>query len=188
VEQIGTDSDCSNGSPSYYAWYEFYPDDAYYAPGLMNLHPGDVMAALIFYNFNGTFTATIVDETTRASYTTTFTPNGLTGTPQRSSAEWIAEAPCCSNQGGVLPLADFGVINFGQDTTDIIGTNSAAANGGGLTVIGGFPSNYVWTSKMVNENAPSPPTPLPPADVMAVPSGLSPDGSSFSVTWYSVGP
>src|SRR5690242_13971601 len=25
VEQIGTDTDCSNGAPYYYAWYEMYP-------------------------------------------------------------------------------------------------------------------------------------------------------------------
>src|SRR4051794_17995144 len=25
VEQIGTDTDCSNGTPFYYAWYEMYP-------------------------------------------------------------------------------------------------------------------------------------------------------------------
>ena len=39
VEQTGTDSDCSNGKPSYYAWYEFYPEGAYYATGLTNLAP-----------------------------------------------------------------------------------------------------------------------------------------------------
>ena len=26
VEQIGTDSDCNSGKPSYYAWYEMYPN------------------------------------------------------------------------------------------------------------------------------------------------------------------
>src|SRR5262245_57953564 len=25
VEQTGTDADCSNGTPTYYAWYEMYP-------------------------------------------------------------------------------------------------------------------------------------------------------------------
>ena len=37
VEQTGTDSDCSNGKPSYYAWYEFYPNPSYYAGKLTNL-------------------------------------------------------------------------------------------------------------------------------------------------------
>jgi len=26
VEQLGTDSDCDSGTPSYYAWYEMYPN------------------------------------------------------------------------------------------------------------------------------------------------------------------
>src|SRR5262249_48179989 len=29
VEQIGTDSDCQNGQPVYYVWYEFYPHWSY---------------------------------------------------------------------------------------------------------------------------------------------------------------
>ena len=30
VEQLGTDSDCSSGSATYYAWREMYPNPAYY--------------------------------------------------------------------------------------------------------------------------------------------------------------
>ena len=29
VEQIGTELDITNGTPSYYAWYEMYPSDSY---------------------------------------------------------------------------------------------------------------------------------------------------------------
>jgi hypothetical protein len=31
---------------------------------------------------------------------------------KRSSAEVIIEAPCCTGSGGVLPLANFGTVNF----------------------------------------------------------------------------
>jgi len=36
-----------------------------------------------------------------------------------SSAEVIAEAPCCTASGGILPLANFGTVSF----------SNAAANG-----------------------------------------------------------
>src|SRR6266852_9847638 len=44
VEQTGTDSDCQNGSPTYYAWYEFYPKPSFIASGI-TVHPGDVIKA-----------------------------------------------------------------------------------------------------------------------------------------------
>src|SRR5438445_5364642 len=34
VEQTGTDSDCQNGVPTYYAWYEFYPHPSFLINGL----------------------------------------------------------------------------------------------------------------------------------------------------------
>src|SRR5262249_19725932 len=35
-----------------------------------------------------------------------------------SSAEVIAEAPCCTAGGGVLPLANFGTVNFSNATAN----------------------------------------------------------------------
>src|SRR5450755_1307903 len=32
VEQTGTDADCANGTPSYYVWYEFFPDGVAVVP------------------------------------------------------------------------------------------------------------------------------------------------------------
>lgn len=47
VEQIGTDSDCQNGSPSYYAWFEFYPHASFTVNSLaikrrFYFGPGDI--------------------------------------------------------------------------------------------------------------------------------------------------
>jgi hypothetical protein len=177
VEQIGTDSDCSNGKPSYYAWYEFYPEPSYYAGRMTNLTPGHVMSAKVSFNASrGEFTATITDENEPSlTFTTTFKPNRATGTPSRSSAEWIAEAP--SSSSGVLPLADFGVVHLGDDYTSVQNTSFATV-GGSTGPINSFGSN-VWTASMVNETTGAP---------MATPSALTSDGSSFLVTWYSVGP
>jgi hypothetical protein len=214
VEQIGTDSDCSSGTPTYYAWYEFYPLDSYYACAaasghksppcpLMALKVGDVMSAAVNCNTDGTCTATITDESMSppAPFSTTFTPTKKTGAPQLSSGEWIAETPCCTESGGYLPLTDFGTISYGQHYTDDTGTNFAtvitSAAPHGLTApINSFfsigPATW-WASTMVNENYAIPdcgvnPPPPPPPDVIAAPSRLSADGSSFKVTWKRAGP
>lgn len=183
VEQIGTDSDCSNGTPSYYAWYEFYPEPSYYAGNLRSLHAGDRMSGSVTYNATGTFTLAITDETSGASFSIVITPNAQTGTPQRSSAEWIAEAP--SSYSGILPLADFGTVNFGDYLTSVPITCYATVTGvAGPASISSFANDSaygigLWSSTMVtNSGAP-----------MATPSGLlGPDGASFSVAWNSVGP
>jgi hypothetical protein len=182
VEQIGTDSDCSKGKPSYYAWYEFYPEPSYYAGALTNLTPGHKMSAAVSYDATkNQFTATITDETEPSlSFSTTFSPTKATGTPSRSSAEWIAEAP--SGTRGVLPLADFGTVYLGQDYTSlsVADPDTCSATIDGVTgPIGSFSAANVWSFTMVNERIDAP---------MATPSALTRDGSSFLITWYSVGP
>jgi len=105
VEQTGTDSDCQGGVPTYYAWYEFYPHPSFIFSSL-TIHPGDRISAEA--HFSGrTFTVTITDTTTGQSASKSAKVNSA----QRSSAEWIAEAP--SSSGGVLPLANFGTASFG---------------------------------------------------------------------------
>jgi len=182
VEQIGTDSDCSNGKPSYYAWFEFYPQPAYYAGSLTNLTPGHLLSATVSYNTTtGAFTATITDQSEPAlTFSTTYTPStGFRGrnsaAPLRSSAEWIAEAP--SSSRGVLPLADFSKAYFGDGYTNLSNTCFATVNGVSGT-IGSFGSN-VWSATMIDEKTEAP---------KATPSSLGFNGSSFYVTWDNVGP
>lgn len=181
VEQIGTDSDCSSGTPTYYAWYEFYPQPSYYAGELTNLSPGDVIDASVTYNSNGTFTATIADKSKNLSYTTTFTPGaGRHATvAERSSAEWIIEAP--SSNSGILPLANFGTIALGEDTTKVANTCQATVAGttatiGGLASVAGVTE---WQATMITESG---------STTKALPSSLSADGSSFTETWLNAGP
>lgn len=197
VEQIGTDTDCSSGSPVYYAWYEFYPENSYYACPtstgrqvapcpLKTLSPGDVITASVVENKNGTFTATITatsGSTTIGTFSTTYTPNRQTGTPQLSSAEWIAEAPCCTNSGGTLPLADFGSVTFTNAMATVNGLN------GTPEALITFPTSGTpesWSCTMINDTKGS-------TALMAQPSALGettspPDPTYFSVAWLSVGP
>src|SRR5881296_4533327 len=159
VEQTGTDSDCQNGAPTYYAWFEFYPHPSFLING-MAITPGDHMTAQA--SFSGrSFTVTITDTTTGASFST----SAKVRSAQRSSAEWIAEAP--SSSGGILPLANFGTVSFSSCTATISGTTGT---------IGSFGAAVQQITMVTSSGT-----------VKAQPSALSGSGDGFSVTWKSSG-
>ena len=106
VEQTGTDSDCVAGVPTYFAWYELYPAGSVVIAPLVT--PGDQMNASVTATTATAFALTITDAT--SGWTRTF--DKTLASAQLSSAEVIEEAPCCTAKGGILPLADFGLINF----------------------------------------------------------------------------
>lgn len=163
VEQTGTDSDCVGKNPRYYAWYEFYPHPSFTISSL-TIKPGDHMSAKVVYS-GSQFTITIEDVTTGKSYTKSSTVRNA----QRSSAEWIAEAPSSSS---VLPLADFGTVLFGEDSTGVSNTNYAtdSTTSGPIGTFSSIEEITMETSSGAKE---------------AVPTSLSSDGTSFSVTWLS---
>jgi hypothetical protein len=179
VEQTGTDSDCvslygKSGTPTYYAWFEFYPNPSYEIQFSKGVQPGDVMTAEVKYAGQTTgvghrgsgpqFTLTITDTTKGETYTTTSTALYA----EESSAEWIAEAPCCGRQNSVLPLADFSSVGFtaGAATVQNV-TGTIASFGSALQEI-----------TMVGQSSPH--------SLKAQPSSVS--GGAFSVSWLSVGP
>jgi hypothetical protein len=164
VEQTGTDSDCDGRNPSYYAWYEFYPKGSFNI-GSLTIKPGDEMSASVTYN-GSEFTITIEDVTTGKS----FTKSETVSSAKRSSAEWIAEAP--SSEFSVLPLADFGTVLFGKDSTGVSGTNEATDSSTSGD-IGSF--STIEQINMAKKNKTK----------EATTSGLSGDGTSFSVLWIS---
>ncbi len=168
VEQTGTDSDCQGGSPTYYAWYEFYPHPSFLISGL-TVSPGDKMTADVKFSGNK-FTATITDDTTGQTFSTSARVNSA----QRSSAEWITEAP--SSSGGILPLANFGTVQWGYDNTGVSSTNFATV-GGATKAIGAFGTSVHEITMVTNGGA-----------IKASPSALSSDGTSFTVSWVSSGP
>jgi len=157
VEQIGTDSDWQNGKAVYYAWYEFYPKPAFLIKSVP-INPGDIISAKAQYTGNK-FTVTITDTTTGKTFSTT----AKVQRAQRTSAEWIAEAPW---SGGVLPLANFGTVYF---------SGCYAAINGATGSISSFSYDAITmtTSSGV---------------IKAQPSTLDSTGTSFSVTWKSAGP
>ncbi|MFY9660201.1 MAG: G1 family glutamic endopeptidase [Terriglobales bacterium] len=170
VEQTGTIGWCNGKKAEYYAWYEFYPAGSVEISSVPVV-PGDQISAEISFS-DKEFTTTITNVTTGKTYSKTETVSGAT----RSSAEWIAEAPCCTSKGYFLPLSDFGTGSFGLDYTSVSDTNYATDSGkkGISGAIGAFGTK---SQKITMINASS-------VDE-AVPSAISSDGSSFQVVWKS---
>lgn len=104
VEQDGTIGECLGPFLLGQAdWWEMYPSNAVQV--VNNVSPGDVIAASVV-DKAGTYTLKVTDKTnTAASFVQTQTCG--TTACANSSAEWIAEAPCCSAPNTVYPLAQF---------------------------------------------------------------------------------
>jgi Peptidase A4 family len=162
VEQIGTDSDCVGHTPTYYAWFEMYPAPPHNITGVA-IHPGDRIVTRISAS-NHRFTLVLTNATTGK----TFKTREKLLQAQQSSAEWIAEAPsgCTSQSCHVLPLANFGSIDFtGSYTT---------ANGHEGSI-----SDPAWKHDRINMAASASVT-------KATTSPLNATGTEFSVTWQHV--
>jgi Peptidase A4 family len=154
VEQLGTDADCSHGKPVYYAWWEIFPNPSNQISGFP-VTPGTTYSAEVKYNGGGSFTLTLSGGGHSFSTTQTLANPGL------GSAEWIAEAPSmCAGSCRVLPLTNFGTVNFSGSTANGSAINNSAWSFDPLTMVtnGGT--------------------------VKAAPSGLDSTGTAFSVTWH----
>jgi hypothetical protein len=130
VEQIGTEGYSVGGVVFYDAWFEMYPKFPVTVP--LTISPGDVLTGTVTSGTRGAFTLTLADLTTGQTFTTKQTLKQA----KRYSAEVIAEAPW---SGGVLPLADFGSVNFsgaafnGQPVSAFNWTKIDMVAGGGIT-------------------------------------------------------
>jgi hypothetical protein len=166
VEQTGTDTDCSNGAPSYYAWYEFYPASSVTINSLP-IHPGDVISAKVSYaSGSGKFTIKISDLTTGGSYSKSQAVSGA----KRDSAEWITERPSiCLVTCTLAKLTNFGVADFGKDYTGVLTTDKADVSGHTKTI--GNLANVVSIAISASGRN------------YALAGALTPDQTSFAVQW-----
>jgi hypothetical protein len=159
VEQTGTESQCNGDNAVFYAWYEFAPKAGVTITSV-RVSPGDNMSASVIYD-DPDFVVSMTNLTTGASYSTRspFPP------AQRASAEWIAES------NGSAGLPDFDAVRFGQDFTRAPGGNYAAdaTTAGPISAFGSRVQVSVLASGNIDE---------------AVPSFLSSDGTSFTVTYW----
>jgi hypothetical protein len=160
VEQTGTESQCDGVKLVTYAWYEFAPKAGVTIEN-MRVTPGEDMEASVHYN-GARFVVTIVDLATGKYFRT----SAAVPRAARASAEWIAES------NGYSGLPDFDVVGFGKDFTRATDTNSAtdATTSGPIAAFGKRVQVAILGHKDADE---------------AVPSFLSFDGSSFSVTYWN---
>jgi hypothetical protein len=131
VERVGISEACTNGAPSYTAWYQMFPAMGSPAP-TFHPSPGDHVTASVTAD-GGTYTLSIHDLTSGMGFTVSKScPACL-----NSSAEVTAGSP-----PGKAP-ADFTVVHF---------TGIAVTDGGGVS--GGL-ANPAWhTGKLTQPGSP----------------------------------
>jgi hypothetical protein len=170
VEQTGVLGECSSGIASYSAWYEFYPNPSVTISSV-SVSPGDVVNARVTYSSStNEFTTTITNVNTGVSYSASASVSGA----KRTSAEWIVERPALCNVAvcRLTTLANFGTGYFGEDNTGVTGTNYATINGANEPI--GYSSFSTAAITMVASST---------GPILAQPSALSTDGTSFTVTY-----
>jgi|SRR5579862_3602623 hypothetical protein len=158
VEEIGTEHDWHNGCQHNYAWFEMYPNASYEIVGFP-VNPGDVINASVVYTCNGVFVLTLVNET-RKVYFVAPTSETTSIEAQRSSAEWIVEAPY---DNGILPLSHFNKIYF-KNCTAMINNIHGPIN------------EQFWQNDALTMVTTC-------GQVKAEPSRLTSHGQGFSVEW-----
>jgi len=146
VEQTGTEVDCMGGSPKYYTWYEMYP--AFPVNFGNAVSPGDQFTASVTAS-GFIFTLKIADTTKGWSHTVTKSRSSA----QRSSAEVIAEAPCCTAAGDILPLTDFGTVQFSQSGANGLAIGKSSPTQINMGPVLGSSTNTDHSSKLSSGNA-----------------------------------
>jgi hypothetical protein len=156
VEQDGTMAVCNLGTPSYYTWWEMYPTSQIKVVGEINA--GDSISASVTY-VAGKYNLAVTDTSTPSASFEKTKKCGVGLTCERSSAEWIVEAPGGSR--GYYPLPDFN------------SWNATAAAVTGVTASGGITTFPDTAIDMVSDAG---------YDLATV-GPLSSDGTSFTDTW-----
>jgi hypothetical protein len=163
LEQVGTQANCSaSGRVTYSVWYELVPA----APVTIKLpiKAADGIAASVAVA-KTSVTVRITNVTQKKTFQKRLTMTSPA--PDVSSAEWVAEAPSACTPTGrctVLPLANFGGLTF------VVTKATAAGHAGTI-------SDPAWSATAIALGDPTSGT------TDATPTPLSPDGSSFGVTW-----
>ncbi len=165
VEQTGVEAQITDGRASYYAWYEMYPAAETEITSI-NVSAGDTITASVSYSA-GNFTLAIDDTTSGKSYSIS-----LAGSDDRSSAEWIAEAPTLvTRRGGekLLTLADFGSVSFSSAATSLENASGDIKTGS----INEISSAAIDSIQMVTSSG----------QLEANPLSLENSGSAFAITY-----
>jgi hypothetical protein len=150
--QAGTQQTVSGtGSTQYEAWVEMLPRASRPVP--LRVHAGDSVTVSISEQAPDQWLIEFANNTTGQTYQQT-----QQYTSSHSSAEWVEEAPS-GGRGGILPLSNFGTIQFSSGSAVKDGQTLSIASSGARAIT------------MVGNND----------QALAVPSQLGSDGASFAV-------
>ncbi len=155
VEQIGTEQDWSSGAPVYFAWFEMYPARAFLITDVP-IQPGDEISAEVQFVAKNLFVLSISNLTQNTGFSIT-----KKRAAQRTSAEWIVEAPFFRR---ILSLADFETVTFSGCSTTIEGVEGSINDGS-------------WRNEALTMENPLTST------ILAQPGGLTGGGVGFTVDW-----
>jgi hypothetical protein len=164
VQQDGTETDCDNGTPEYWAWYEMFGDPAVnqgYAVALPGssypVAAGDVMTGAVSVS-GQIWQLTLTDATQGWNFQTQLASPA--GGLSQNSAEWMVEDPDgCQPQ--CQQLAEYSPVRF---------TAATATLGGDSEPIAGFPA----TAMQIEQGA----------NVLAAPGPLDSTGTAFTDSWF----
>jgi hypothetical protein len=171
LESVGIAEQCADGTPSYQAWWETYPQPQ---TDVFTVSPGDAITADVSYDITsdahqGQYHFALTDVTTGQNFSM-WEPCAASSC-LNSSAEVISSAPSDANDGqpaSILSLADYGVANFeGASMTDH-GNQS-----------GGFISS-AWPQFFQVTQSDNPQT----GTILASPGSLY-GGQAYSNTWHA---
>ena len=150
--QAGTEQTVTgSGSTQYEAWVEMLPRASRHVA--LTVHPGDSVTVSISEQSLNDWLIAFQNNTTGQTYQET-----VAYTSSHSSAEWVQEAPS-AGRGGVLPLSNFGTVQF---------SDGSAVKDGQTVTIAGAGARPITMVSAANQ-------------ALAVPSALNDDGASFSV-------
>jgi autotransporter-associated beta strand protein len=160
VEQCGISGSVSSGATaSYFAWYEFFPNNSIEVN--LTVNAGDTIFADVTYepadssSGNYGYLFTIDDETTGKEYDSV---NFTSTSDQRSTAEWIVEAPSINGQQSTL--ASLGSVTFNNAVM--------AVNGGSDESLDSLSSDEI--EMLASKTGP----------VVAIPSNIDSNGQTFT--------
>lgn len=163
VEQLGTDSDCSRGAPSYYAWFEMYPAASVdLSRSTYPVKAGDTLTGTVTHSGTSYRLALTDLEASGGKWTFSQTESA---SDANASAEWVAEAPqiCFLTSCRQASLTNFGTLTFSgaQAGLPIAPISSFTASGG--------PHDITMVTSA--------------GTVKAQPSPLTAGGEGFTDTW-----
>jgi hypothetical protein len=179
LEQIGSEVDClRDGTPSYYAWYEFVPRP-FVVIHSITVRPGDEIHAIV--HVSGDQVTVWLRDITRGGPPFVKRHAMLTPLPDTSAADWIAEAPSnCdpNNRCNPLRLTNFGTVSFTDASATSVGSGGRHRGAIDDPVFRAY-GEILLRSDAVGAH--------PGAAPFAQPSVLAPGGHSFSVSYGPTG-